>query len=123
MVNRLDPNALTTTTKRISKVRCFPMELSCADMPINTQYDVYMDGVKINAFVKPYGKNLGDPIISDANGKIVVLLLLDIPYDANYLTAQKTVEGYYTQAKIIEFRDPSGRASKLQLPINLKVTQ
>jgi hypothetical protein len=123
MINSLDPNALTMNTKRIRKTRCFPIELSCSDMPINTQYDVYMDGVKINAFCKPYGKNLGGDIISDANGKIMVLLLLDIPYDANYLTTQNTTEGYYTQAKIIEFRDPSGKSSKLQLPINLKVTK
>lgn len=119
----LDANALTTSAKSIKKVRCFPIELSCSDMTINTQYDVYMDGIKINAFCKPYGKNLGDPIISDMNGKAMVLLLLDIQYDANYLTAQNTNNGYYTQSKIIEFRDPTGRSSRIQLPINLKVTK
>lgn len=38
----------------------------------NTKHDLYMNGIIYNWAAKPYGKNLGDSIISDNNGRVSI---------------------------------------------------
>jgi hypothetical protein len=72
----------------------------------NTQYDMYVDGVLMNAFCKPYGKNLGNPMISGPDVKLLVQYHMGIPYNHKYLVPPTNISGLMTNSKMIQFVDP-----------------
>ena len=123
MTISITEDVLTTSTTKVLKTRYFSIELQCVSMVPNTQYDIYVEGVLMNAFCKPYGKNLGDPLISGPDGRLLVQYLMSIPYNQQYLTIKADVSGYMAKSQMIEFRDPSGRSSVTYIPIRMKVTQ
>ncbi|MDR3502871.1 MAG: hypothetical protein P4L79_09835 [Legionella sp.] len=45
-----------------------------------TQYNVYSDGFDLSCRVKPFGRNLGETLLSDQSGKLnFILFYLDVP--------------------------------------------
>lgn len=115
--------ALTTSTNKINKVRCFPIELHCVNMKPLTKYNFYFNGTLMNAFCKPFGKNLGADIIADANGRLTILFLMNISYNDRYVVTQTDDLSYYTKNNVFEFIDPSGISSKSYLPTIMKPTR
>lgn len=116
-------DSLVTPAQKIQKSRYFSIELQCVDMIPNTTYDMYVDGVLMNAFCKPYGKNLGDPMIAGQDGKLLVQYHMSIQYNQQYLMTKADTNGYLAKTQQIEFRDPSGKSSITYLPIRMKATQ
>lgn len=53
-------------------------------MKPNTKYDIFVNDVDYGWATKPWGKNLGDQIVSDSNGKAVFFILTEIPFEASY---------------------------------------
>lgn len=114
---------LTTATKKVTKTKCFPVELYCTNMKPDTKYDFYCDGVLMNAFCKPFGKNLGDQIISDPNGKVQVLFLFNIEYNENFIINKVVEDGLLTKSRVLEFVSPSGGSSKTYMPVIMNPTK
>ena len=113
--------ALNSITSKIQKVRYFSIELVVASMQPLTTYNMFVDGVLMNAFCKPYGKVLGAPMISDANGKLVVQYHMNIPYNQTYLTAKNDGgTGYISKTKQIQFVDPNGSTATTYIPVRIK---
>lgn len=123
MALSITDTSLITAAQKIKKVRYFSVELQCVNMLPNTQYSFYVDGVMMDAFCRPFGKNLGDPMIAGEDGKLLVQYHMGIPFDQQYLTSKVDESGYMAKTKMFEFRDPSGNASVTYYPIRLKVTQ
>lgn len=123
MILSTTKTSLSTVTKKITKVRYFSVELSCMGMIPETNYDFFVDGVNMNSFCRPFGKNLGDPIIAGKDGKVLIQYHMSIPYDQQYLTTKIDEGGYMAKSKLFELRDPNGNSSVTYYPIRLKVTQ
>jgi len=114
-------DALTTPTSQITKTRYFSIEITCAGMVPQTQYNAYVDGVLVNAFCKPFGGNLGDPLIAGTNGQLVLQYLMGVPYNQKYVTTPTSTTDLINKPLMITFVDPKGRASTTYLPVILKV--
>jgi hypothetical protein len=123
MILSITNSTLTTPAQKVQKVRYFAIELLCASMIPNTQYSFYVDGVLMNDFCRPFGKNLGDPMISGSDGKLLVQYHMSIPYNQQYLTTKVDESGYMSKTKLFEFRDPNGNSSQTYFPVRLKVTK
>ena len=115
-------DSLTTQTNKIAKTRYFSVELQCVGMIPLTTYDVNVDSVLMNAFMKPYGKNLGDPCTSDAGGRLLVQYHMSIPYNQSFLVTSQDSNGYMAKTKQIVFVDPNGVQSVTYLPIRTKAS-
>jgi len=115
-------DALTVQASAIQKTKYFPVELHCIDMLPETAYDMYVDGVLQNAFCRPFGGDLGDPLLAGKDGKLTVQWLMAIPYQTQYTTVKPDVSGFLSKSQIIEFRDPNGLSSFTHLPIRLKAS-
>ena len=118
----IDSNQLTTQATSIQRVKYFPVELFCTNMMPNSPYDIYVDDVLVNDFCKPYGGNLGDDLISDANGKLRIQWMFSINYNQNYLSNQNNSTGVVNSTKTIRFVDPHGRESLTYMPILMKAS-
>lgn len=101
------------------RIKFFPLEISCLNMIPGTKYDVYLEGILYNDRVKPYGKNLGDSVVSDNMGRVIFQLMLHIPYNEKYIT-NNMESGVINKNKVIELIDPAGRISKTYIPMVLK---
>lgn len=81
-----------------------------------TQYTVYSDGYDLSCRVKPWGKNIGEPLISDASGKLnFMLFYLDMPEKVGLVNNFPSINNKTTDVqsdKIIWIVDPSGTAIK-----------
>jgi hypothetical protein len=125
MILSVTNSTLTTAAQKIKKVRYFSVEIYTAGMLPETQYDFYVDGVLSNAFCRPFGKNLGAPLVSGKDGKLLVQYHMSIPYDQQFLTAKVDAEesGYMAKSNMFEFVDPLGNRSQTYYPIRIKVTK
>lgn len=117
-------DALTTPATNIIKTQYFNVELRCVNMVPNTQYDAYVDGAKVNAFCKPFGGNLGDPLLSGPDGTLVLQYHMGISYVQKYVTKPNTPlqPQLVNKPKMITFVDPKGRMSTTYLPVTMKVS-
>lgn len=123
MIISVTSSNLTIPATRIEKVRYFPIELRCVGMFPNTTYDFYVDGVLMNAFCKPFGKNLGAPMIAGQDGTLLVQYHMSLAYNQQYLQNKVDENGYVAQNKMFEFRDPNGNSSVTYYPVRLKASQ
>jgi hypothetical protein len=116
---------LTTAAQKIKKVRYYSVEVFSAGMLPETQYDFYVDGVLSNAFCRPFGKNLGDPMISGKDGKLLVQYHMSLPFDQQFLISKIDAQesGYMAKSKMFEFVDSKGNRSQTFYPVRLKITQ
>jgi len=103
----------------LDRVKFIPVEISCLNMTPNTKYDVWLEGVLYNDKVKPFGKNLGDSIVSDSAGKVLFQLLLTVPYNEKYISGSVD-SGIINKNKVLELKDPAGNVSKTYIPMVLK---
>jgi hypothetical protein len=114
---------LTTPASKVVKTKCYPMEIFGTGLSPNTKYDLHYDGINMNAFCKPYGKNLGDQIMSDEQGQCKVLFLMNIEYNLSYITNTKTDNTIINRKKIIELINPNGGTSTSTVNIISKPTE
>jgi hypothetical protein len=120
MVLSVTDSTLTTAAQKITKVRYFPVEIQATSMRPLATYDFFVDGVNMNAFVKPFGGDLGDPITADLNGKILIQYHMAIPYNQQYLTSGVPQDGYIQKSKQLQFVDANGQTAITYLPIRVK---
>lgn len=123
MALNLSSELLTTRTNKISRKKCFVIDLYFVSMLSNTKYDVFLDGINVNAFCKPFGKNLGDSLISSSTGIISANLLMDIEYDNNYASLNAGDNVMINKSKLLEVVSPSGVRTGFEIPIILKPTK
>ena len=100
-----------------------------------TKHDLYIDGVLHNWSARPFGKNLGDDLITDDLGTISFQVLLEFYYSGSYSYDQnlhqvniltgKNVEdnskSYYTTTKLIEIKAPGSRGY-MNIPMRILVS-
>lgn len=60
------------------------LEYNIWGMIPNTNYTCYVNDVDYSWATKQWGKNLGESITSDANGKARFFILFEIPFEASY---------------------------------------
>lgn len=124
MTYNISPSQLTTQVRVLAKTKYFPLEIQGVGLKPITIYDAYFDGIKVNAFCKPYGKNLGDPMISDDAGKLKIQFHMAIQYNQKYLTAPANASdssNIFNHHKTFQLTDPSsGKSSLYYIPILLK---
>jgi hypothetical protein len=118
----LSTTNLTNLTSNISKTKYFSIEIMCVDMQPNTQYDIYADGIKVNAFCKPFGGNLGDALIGGPDGKLLIQYHMQIQYNNRYLSINPDSDGYMQRNCQIQLVDPNGRSSYTYIPIRMKAS-
>jgi hypothetical protein len=114
---------LTTQSSKVVKHRCFPIEIAAKGLAPKTNYNAFFDGVNVNAFIKPYGKNLGTQIISDAKGQIKALFLMNINYNENFITNTQTTAKSITRNRVLTLVDPNGNATTSYIPTLQKPTR
>ena len=77
-----------------------------------TQYTVYSDGYNLSCRVKPFGRNLGESLISDQSGKLnFSLFYLDVPEQTGIINNFPSVASKTTDVqsdKILYIVDPTG---------------
>lgn len=78
-----------------------------------TKHDVYFDGILYNFATKPYGGNIGDPLISDNGGYIQFESLYEHPFEGSY-----SYEGIVDKSKLDG--GSSSRFNKTYMFIELK---
>ncbi len=122
MVLSITSSALTQSAQKIDKIRYFSIELQCVAMLPNTQYDFYVDGIIKNDFCRPFGKNLGDPLIADDTGKLLVQYHMGVPFNQKYLTNKVDESGYMSKTQKLEFRDPNGTSSISYMPMRVRAS-
>ncbi len=122
MVLSITASTLTTPAQRIEKVSYFSIELQCTGMIPNTKYDFYDDGILKNDFCKPFGGNLGEPLISEQTGKLMIQYHMAIPYNQKYLTNKVDESGYMSKTQKLELIDPNGNSSVTYMPVRIKAS-
>ena len=112
----------TPNSGTVPKVKYFPVELYCTNMLPNTTYTASVDGINIGPYCKPYGKDLGAALVSDATGKLRAQYMMSINYQTNYLVSpgSSSNNSLLFSSKTIQFTDPLGRISQTYLPVILK---
>ncbi|SRR6266571_3026348 len=114
---------LTTQASKVVKHRCFPIEIVAKGLYPTTNYNVFFDGTNVNAFIKPYGKNLGSQIVSDTKGQIKALFLMNINYNENYITNTPPSAISINRNRVLTFVDPNGNATTTYIPTLQKPTR
>lgn len=127
-INTIDYDTFTTRTVNLP--------INTIGLKAYTQFDVYVDGVNCNWAAKQFGKDLGDPLVSDQEGKLSFFILYEFPYEGTYaydsvnnngnngkLGSQTNKNVNYVDSFIeIELRIGSVIVSKMKIPSPLIVT-
>jgi len=114
---------LTTQASKVVKHRCFPIEIAAKGLAPKTNYNVFFDGTNVNAFVKPYGKNLGAQLVSDVKGQVKALFLLNINYNENYITNTQPKARSISRNRVLNLVDPNGNVTTSYIPTLQKPTR
>lgn len=115
IASTLSQSAGTTT-----RVKYFIVPIKLTNMIPNATYQAAVNGINIGAWCKPQGGQLGDPLLSDATGKLILSYMYSIPYRTTYLTNPNINAGLLNNLKTITFTDPLGGVSISYLPTTLK---
>lgn len=118
----VSPSALTVQANQIVRTKYFPIEFYLANMLPNTAYDAYIDGQLVNAFCKPFGGLLGDPLKSDSTGKLRVQLHYSVQFSQQFLTTPNLNNKLIESSKTITFVDPFNRKSTANIPFLIKAS-
>ncbi len=112
---------LSTPAVSIPRVKYFPIELACAGMLPNTVYDIYLDGTPYNAYCKPFGGNLGSPLKSTAQGKLLIQMHVRVRYTQQMLVSHSLTDtNIMTKVHTVTLIDPFNNSSVQTIPITLK---
>lgn len=126
MSYNVSSDQITTPTTRVQRTRYVPLEMVCTNMVPNTTYNVYFQSILVNAFCKPFGGNLGAPLVSDSNGRLVFQFHMAMQYRQNYLVAPgnphvvTNKSNITTQPKTLHLIDAFGNSSKTFIPMVIK---
>jgi hypothetical protein len=66
------------------KTKVREIQLNAAGLLPNTTYRIAVEGVDYGFATRQLGKNLGDPLISDASGQIAILVTAEVPVAPQY---------------------------------------
>lgn len=106
--------------------KAFNVPIDCTGLKPNTKYEFYLDSVLYSWCCKPWGKNLGDALVSDEEGKLSFYFLYDFQYEGNYAFddlpvtpqtgAQYNQQGvdqfyYFKTNRFVELKGPNSYAS------------
>ena len=72
------------TTSDTARSKAFNVPIECMGLKPNTKYNFFLDGVDYSWAAKPWGKNLGEDLVSDNEGKLSFYFLYDFQYEGNY---------------------------------------
>lgn len=68
-------------------------EFSVFGLKPSTKHSVTIDGISMNWAIKPWGKDLGDDLISDASGRVRFLLLHELDRENAYALDSIILDG------------------------------
>lgn len=112
------------------------LNLSFAGLKPLTRYDFYINGANYNWAARTYGSDLGDPLISDAYGKIRVYYVFEIAYEGagysptsnrqydqsvNLNSQERAPVDYLSSMQLIELIAPGSYVS-VNVPLNIIIT-
>jgi hypothetical protein len=113
---------LTTPATSIQRVKYFPLEVSCSNMVPGATYDVYANGVNVDAFCKPYGGVLGAPLTANSSGKLTFQYHMAMPYQQSYVVQPMAspTTALVNAAMVLSMVDPFGNKSTINVPLTFK---
>lgn len=124
-------------TSDTARSKAFNIPVSCAGLKPGTKYQFYLDGVEFGWAVKPFGKKLGDDLVSDDNGVLQFNFLYDFQFEGNYAfdnlpttpttgsqySAQSADTPYYfTTQRFLELKGTGGAYASSYFPLRLLIT-
>ena len=125
-LNFSDPAVLTTQVSSLQRVKYIPLEIHAVSLLPSASYKIYYNGILVNDFCKPYGGDLGAPLVSDVYGKLSFLFLMSISYNQSYLVNNTPVPNDTNPqlsniTATLELEAPNGNRSVNYIPISLKM--
>jgi hypothetical protein len=111
-------NAVFTTVADTFRTRTKFLRLTAKGLRASTKYTITLDGIDYAWATKQDGKNLGEDLISDAEGELFFGILIEHPYNDNYtadtihteldlserLNTQKIKNNYRVSSRLLELR-------------------
>jgi hypothetical protein len=64
--------------------KCLRITLEAGGLKPFTKHDIYFDGILYNFATKPFGCNLGEPLITDERGFVKFESLYEHPFEGTY---------------------------------------
>jgi hypothetical protein len=119
-------DVFSDVTSDTVRSKTFNVPADVSGLKAKTNYDFYLDGVQYNWACKPFGRQLGDQLVSDPEGKLKFNFLYDFQYEGNYAfdnlpatpvtgsqyNQQETDSYYYfTTTRFIELKGANSYAS------------
>lgn len=116
--------------------KCFQVPVSATGLQPGTSYAFYLDSIDYSWASKPYGGNLGDPLIPDQYGSLNFYFLYDFQYEGNYSfddmqvspqdTSQYQQQGtdalyYMTTNRYIQLISAGGSEASAYVPLRLLI--
>lgn len=120
-----------------ARSKTFNVPISCAGLKPATKFTFFLDGVEFGWAVKPFGKKLGDDLISADDGTLQFSFLYDFQFEGNYAFDnlpttpssgsqynQNTVDTpyYFTTQRFIELKGTAGAYASAYFPLRLLIT-
>lgn len=118
----LASSLLNTIASKITKTKCYPYEISAKGLKPNTVYNIKLNGTDVGSFTKPYGKDLGEQLLSTQNGTIHALVLINIDYATPIAAGQTVNQVLMNKTSVLTLVDPAGRSTSMYIPILQRVT-
>lgn len=124
------------TISDTARSKCFQVPVSCTGLQPGTTYSFFLDSIDYSWASKPYGGNLGDPLIPDQYGSLNFYFLYDFQYEGNYAfddmpvspqeNSQFQQQGddalYYMQTnRFIELKSAGGSYASTYVPLRLLI--
>lgn len=130
------PDVFDDVTSDTVRSKAFNVPITCMGLKPNTKYDFYLDGIEFSWAAKPFGKRLGQDLVSDASGKLSFYFLYDFQYEGNYAFdnvpntpatgSQYNQQGddqpyYFTTQRFIELKGAGGAYASAYFPLRLLI--
>lgn len=99
----------------------------------NTTYSLTINGVEYGFLAKPFGGDLGDPLVSNTSGQLVFSVLYEVPYEGSYsydalefnndkaVGVQTKPNNYHQTVMTVSISDGTKTFSKM-VPLKILVT-
>ena len=113
-------STLSTIASQVSRIKYFRVPIKLTNMIPNVTYTAAINGSNIGPWCKPQGGQIGDPLVSNAQGQLQLIYMYSIPYNTTFLTSPNIDAGLLNQKKAITFTDPLGFTSTSYLNTTLK---
>jgi hypothetical protein len=125
------------TTSDTVRSKAFNIPVQWKGLKPSTKYKFYLDGVELGFAVKPFGKKLGDDLISGADGTLSFSVLYDFQFEGNYAFdnlpttpvtgAQYNQQSsdtpyYFTTQRFFELKGVGGAYASGYFPLRLLIT-